>query len=114
MGWDIDALSEKDKIMIQVTFYKWLWRKLYGRDIQFYFMVFSNTNEYDCLFVKVIVDEDRFTQLENAFKKVTKMLDKSIAEGFKAYPDVKACADCPLNKTCKSFTDIPLLQTVHY
>lgn len=114
IGWDVNALSEKDKIMIQPVFYKWLWRKLYGRDIPFYFAVFSNTNEYDCLFIKVIIDEDRFPQFENVLKNSMKMLDKFIAEGFKAIPDVKECADCPINKTCKSFTDIPLLQTVHY
>ena len=114
MGWDINALSEKDKIMIQPVFYKWLWRKLYGKDIPFYFMVFSNTNEYDCLFLKVVVDEERYPQIESAFNKVEKILIKNMAEGFKAYPDVKVCADCPINKTCKSFIDIPLLQTVHY
>lgn len=114
MGWDVNALSEKDKIMIQPVFYKWLWRKLYGRDIPFYFTVFSNTNEYDCLFLKVVIDEDRFPQFENVLKNSMKMLDKFKAEGFKALPDVKECAECPINKTCKSFTDIPLLQTVHY
>jgi hypothetical protein len=114
MGWDVNALSEKDKIMIQPVFYKWLWRRLYGRDIPFYFTVFSNTNEYDCLFIKVVIDEDRFPQLENVMRNSGKMLDKFIEEGFKAIPDVKECAECPINKTCKSFTDIPLLQTVHY
>ena len=114
IGWDINALSEKDKIMIQPVFYKWLWRKLYGRDIPFYFMVFSNTNEYDCLFLKVVIDEERFGQIEKAFEKAGKMLNKSIEEGFRAYPDVKECAECPLKSNCKSFTDIPLLQTVHY
>jgi hypothetical protein len=114
MGWDVNALSEKDKIMIQPVFYKWLWRKLYGKDIPFYFTVFSNTNEYDCLFIKVVIDEDRFPQLENVMRNSSKMLDKFIEEGFKAIPDVKECADCPINKTCKSFTDIPLLQIVHY
>lgn len=114
LGWDIDALPEKDKIMIQPVFYKWLWRKIYGRDIPFYFLVFSNTNEYDCLFLEVVIDEDRFSQFEKALEKVEKMLNKNMTEGFKAYPDVKECADCPLKKTCPSFIDIPLLQTVHY
>lgn len=113
-GWDVNTLSEKDKIMIQPVFYKWLWRKLYGRDIPFYFTVFSNTNEYDCLFLKVVIDEDRFPQFENALKNSTEMLANFIRAGFKAIPDVKKCAECPINKTCKSFTDIPLLQTVHY
>lgn len=116
MGWEIESLPDKDKIMIQVIFYKWLWRKLHNEDIPFYFLVFSNTNEYDCLFLEVEVDEERFEkkELERAMENAGKILNSAIEKGFRPLPDVKRCAECMVKSTCSHYTEVPILKKVYY
>lgn len=116
MGWDKERLPEKDMIMIQAVFYKWLWKKIYNEDITFYFLVFSSTNEYDCKFFEIKVDPEKleYKHFEEYILNADKRLKYLLANGFPSLPEVKRCNGCAIKSTCKDFTDIPILEDIYY
>ena len=114
-GWSSESIEQKDKIHIQAVHYKMLAMKEWGvSDVPFYFFVFSNRNEIDCLVYEVQVDEDAFFRHEQNMINGLKFFNKELVNGFKTYPSVKKCNNCPLKDTCKDFTDIPKIETIYY
>ena len=114
-GWSNESIEQKDKIHIQAVHYKMLAMKEWGvSDVPFYFFVFSNRNEIDCLVYEVQVDEDAFFRHEQNMINGLKFFNKELVNGFKTYPSVKKCNNCPLKDTCKDFTDIPKIETIYY
>jgi len=114
-GWSIESIEQKDKLHIQAVHYKMLAMKEWGvSDVPFYFFVFSNRNEIDFLIYEVQVDEDAFFRHEQNMINGLKFFNKELVNGFKTYPSVKKCNNCPLKDTCKDFTDIPKIETIYY
>ena len=114
-GWSSESIEQKDKLHIQAVHYKMLAMKEWGvSDVPFYFFVFSNRNEIDCLVYEVQVDEDAFFRHEQNMINGLKFFNKELVNGFKTYPSVKKCNNCPLKDTCKDFTDIPKIETIYY
>ena len=114
-GWSSESIEQKDKIHIQAVHYKMLAMKEWGvSDVPFYFFVFSNRNEIDCLVYEVQVDEDAFFRHEQNMINGLKFFNKELVNGFKTYPSVKKCNNCPLKDSCKDFTDIPKIETIYY
>ena len=114
-GWSSESIEQKDKLHIQAVHYKMLAMKEWGvSDVPFYFFVFSNRNEIDCLIYEVQVDEDAFFRHEQNMINGLKFFNKELVNGFKTYPSVKKCNNCPLKDTCKDFTDIPKIETIYY
>ena len=114
-GWSSESIEQKDKLHIQAVHYKMLAMKEWGvSDVPFYFFVFSNRNEIDCLVYEVQVDEDAFFRHEQNMINGLKFFNKELVNGFKTYPSVKKCNNCPLKDSCKDFTDIPKIETIYY
>jgi hypothetical protein len=112
-GWADESIEEKDGLMLQAIHYKLLAKYEWGiEDIPFYFMVFSNKNDWEYKIFKVQVDEVTLQQHYNNLLNIKKFLDDTMRNGWIPYPKYSVCRDCPLANTCKHFTDIPVVQEV--
>jgi len=63
--------------------------------------------------LEIIVDEDAIQRFDGQLKNAELILQKEITKGFKAYPSVAACYDCPIKDNCAHYTDTPLLQKIY-
>lgn len=120
-GWGDEKFENPDSVLaqfltIQAVQYKVLAKEEWGEDnIDFYFFVFSTTDENAMKIFKVDVDIDRLSkhkeQLDYAFHFVNeKFVQKSQEE--LALPNLKRCQECLLNKNCKHQIDVPLVKTI--
>jgi hypothetical protein len=83
-------------------------------DVPFYFFVFSNRNEIDCLIYEVEVDSDTFIRHEQNMKNGLEFFNKELKNGFKNYPSLKKCSNCQLKSTCTDFIDVPKIEKIYY
>lgn len=114
LGWDVNALHYKSKIMIQPVHYTWLYEKLYGRNPSFYFFVHSNTNGEDRKIFKVTVDPDYYSKHEKRMKEAYGAISFQKKTGFTLYPDVSVCPTCPVRLKCSQATNVARIQEVYY
>jgi hypothetical protein len=113
IGWADESIEEKWDLLVQAVHYKMLAKYEWGiEDIPFYFMVFSNKNDWEYKVFKIEVDETTKQQHYNNLVNIKTFLDDTIRDGFKAYPNYKVCKDCPISVTCNSYADIPKIQEV--
>lgn len=111
-GWAEEKIEEKNGHAMQVIHYKALGMLEYGYEPDFYFFVFSNTNDYDSTIYKTDVDAER---MENHILLARHILaDISCEKDWKAMPSISNCIDCPLKATCKQFTDVPTIKQVYF
>lgn len=114
-GWSSESIEQKDKLHIQAVHYKMLAMKEWGvSDVPFYFFVFSNRNEIDCLIYEVEVDNDTFIRHEQNMKMGLEFFNKELKNGFKNYPSLKKCSACQLKSTCLDFIDVPKIEKIYY
>lgn len=93
----------RDKLTIQVVFYKYLAYVTMGiRDIPFYFAIHSNSNDTDSEFWEVKLND--FDKAMASFEAMINQYAEEILfqkkESFIPFPDVKRCQVCPLFDTC--------------
>ena len=113
-GWHLDAIEHKDKLLIQAVHYKYLARIEWGEDVDFYFAVFSTTNEHDALLLKVNVDEDRMFTHEQDILNAKHILETEMKVGFKAKPSYRKCVKCHLKESCSEALKTPEINEIYY
>lgn len=117
-GWNTEHLAAgfrpKVNLLIQALHYTWLWKKIHGEVIDFYFWVFSTQNTHDFKIIKVNIDPDLYDEHEQDLRTGLDFLHHNINNGFKAYPGISRCAKCFLKDNCKSKVDVPVVQTVDF
>lgn len=112
-GWADESIEEKDELMIQAIHYKLLAKYEWGiEDIPFYFMVFSNKNDWEYKIFKVQVDEVTLQQHYSNLLNIKRFLDDTMRNGWIPYPKYSVCRECQLADTCRYFTDVPKVQEV--
>lgn len=114
LGWHIDFLDEKPKIMIQAVHYVFIEWKKTGVISPFMFFVHSQSNDKDVLFVEVEVSIDRLLAHEEIIIGADMLLRHHIKKGFKAIPDFDRCNDCGLNESCRFKEVKPKIYAVNY
>lgn len=116
MGWHIDSLPTKEKILLQGVHYKYLAKKCLGiDDIDFYFFVFDSANPRNVRIIKEEVTESLMHQHLKAIQDVKKIVEYAIkAKGLKAVPQLKRCNACPLRDTCEHAMKFPPIDLVVY
>lgn len=102
-GWNTSTFNMRDKLTIQVVFYKYLADVALGiRDIPFYFCIHSSTNDTDSEFWEVQLND--YDKAMSAFEGMINQYAEEILFqkniGFTPFPDVKRCKDCPLFESC--------------
>lgn len=115
-GWHEERIEQKDDLLIQAVQYKYMYNEIYGYVPDFYFYVASSTNDTDCKFYKVEIDEEtRFSEHLQITEKAKQQYDHlATTDSWKPRPSMSECADCAIKDTCKHFTDVPLIKTIHY
>lgn len=113
-GWADESIEEKWDLLIQAIHYKMLAKFEFGiEDIPFYFMIFSNKNDYECKIFEINIDEaTRYQHFQN-LENIKKYLDKCIKEGFKPKPSLLRCNRCLMNKSCLHQLEVPQIQKVY-
>jgi len=113
-GWHPDSLEYKDRLMIQPVHYKILGKHEYGYYPDFFFFLFSNTNDIDRRIIKVEIDEDRAAEHLRTVARVREIKNEQEKKGWQAKPKVALCAKCPLKESCKDAIDTPQIEIVYY
>lgn len=111
-GWAEERIEEKTGHAMQVIHYKALGILEYGYEPDFYFFVFSNTNDYDSTIYKAEVDAERMENHIILSKQV--LNDMHSEKEWKPIPSVANCNECPLKSECKKFTDIPTIKPIYF
>ena len=114
MGWNLDALDQKDKLLIQAVHYKFLAEDEFGDNVDFYFAVFSSKNEHDCMLIKINIDEDRIQQHITDIFRASQLLEENKERGFKATTKYRECVKCFLKDTCGKALLTPEINEVYY
>jgi len=117
-GWNTEHLAggfrPKITILIQALHYKWLYKNIYGEDLDFYFWVFSTQNSHDFKIIKVNIEEDLYQEHAEDIQMGLNFLMHSITNGFKAYPNISRCAKCFLKEDCKERMKVPTVSEVYF
>ena len=113
-GWNLDSIEYKDKLLIQAVHYKYLARKEWGEDVDFYFAVFSTKNTNDALLLKVNVDEDRMVSHGEDIENAKIIVEKGLRDGFKAHPTYRGCTKCFLKESCLKALKSPEINEIYY
>lgn len=119
LGWDLEGLDQKRKLLLQPVQYKKLAEAKFGLDdVPFFFFIFSNTNEIESRIVLVELDKEaRYLEHENTVEQVKFGIQEEInkgEKGFRALPEIKTCAECPLALTCPKFSNVPSIYKLYY
>lgn len=113
-GWKPGHLEEKTKIIIQPIHLIWLHQKVYGTIPRFFFAVFSSKPEYDARVIEIIVDEERIERHDKEARQLADQLSMEIElDDWEPFPEVKACAKCPLFHRCPHKIVHPKIDTVY-
>ncbi len=94
-GWELNNLSNKVNIVLQPILYKYI-EKLNGRDTKFLFFLYNTQDKDDCRIINFICDDSAFLELEKTIDNSRKMVEKHKRTGWKAKPNKKICAKCPI------------------
>lgn len=110
-GW-VDIRQKKHPN--QAKMYIWLWWKLTGNIVPFYFDVFSSKNAWQFKIFKIIMDKTSLIEFETWLIQTVDLLKFDLKVGMIAYPDLEPCRDCPLRNGCSFFTDLPKVEELKY
>lgn len=114
-GWHKGTFNMRKQLTIQVIFYKYLaWKKFGVKDMPFYFIVHSSTNEIDSIFWKVDVAdfEVAMNHFEDMVFEIAEEIETEMEFGFTPYPSVKRCGKCALKDDCAHMIETAQLETV--
>lgn len=116
-GWNLDALPQKDGLMMQGVHYRILLAKeleVEPENIDFYYFVFSSKNPMDVKIIKQLSDETTFYNHLSMVESVKNQLQNSVDKFFKPIPTIMRCYECPLKDTCKFKVELPTIDQVAY
>ena len=116
-GWDPETLPNKFALIVQPCQYDLLGRLIYGKPVEFMFMVFHSGKDYEGEYLPIRMDisESRRNQHKNLILHVIEEIQGMFkGEGFKAIPAYKKgfCQDCPV-KSCKERITHPSIVQVN-
>ena len=114
MGWELESLEGKHNLMVQAVHYKTLAEEEFGEEVDFYFAVFSSKNEYDCLLIKVNIDEASMQQHYVGILKSHKYLGKMEKIGFSPSKKYRECVKCFLSNECEFAQKTPEITNIYY
>lgn len=115
IGWNIETLNEKDRLMIQAVHYKYLCDNIYSEEHDFYFMLFNTKEPVDVRMIKVNIDPlttaRHIEQIKQVRAKMTQLVE---SDNFKPRGSLLKCSKCYLQEECPSRVILPQIQEVYY
>jgi len=118
LGWEINSLPDKHKLMIQGVHYRILLSEKMNipiEDIDFYFFLFSQQKPRDVRIIKQVIDELTIQRHLAVVESVKYDFETYPIESLlKAIPTLLRCGECTINSTCKHRATMPIIQEVLY
>lgn len=111
-GWAKQKVIYRKDVKLQSEIYQLLYFKLKNIEADFYFDLFANNNPDKCGIYCLEFDIDKIKALETELDKIYSVISFQYEMGFEATPEKERCQDCPLNKTCEHFTNVPEIVTI--
>lgn len=112
-GWDTYTIEHRPAIITQPIDYLDLARLDLDLDVPFYFFVHSNTNDVDRKIIQVAPTTGVLLDHRAGVQQMALDLEWDVFKGFKPYPDLKQCGECPLRDECAHRAKHPRLQVVN-
>lgn len=116
-GFDEESLHYKEQLLVQAVQYKMLIHECYNldyKDFDFYFLVFDSRKVNNVKFLKIILDEDRFTLHETFVNSIYKQINAlNLEKDLIPKPQLNRCSECPLNESCDFKVEVPLIKDVY-
>lgn len=102
-GWALESFEYKTAHHMQPIHYAYL------TGLPFYYFVFSSTNEIDCEFFEVKMEQPITSEIhERRIQQVRERIDIEMQTGgFIPRPSLKRCNACALSMECKHATHMP-------
>lgn len=116
-GWHTASLQYKSSLLIQPVHYKWLARKVYGKDYPFYFFIFSSKNEEDAKIIRTNIQEEHIDLHEEVvIKKAKQYVDYYFnnPERLEARPNYNRCRGCSYFEICDKKATLPTIEDIYY
>ena len=101
MGWDVDSLHTKERLIIQAKHYKYLYREIHGFTPPFFFIVFSATDVGYCKIIEVKVTKESMEAHAELVITAKDYFEQEMKKGFEARPKYSSCRKCPMNDLCE-------------
>jgi hypothetical protein len=118
MGWHIDFVDQKPRLLIQAVHYTYLARNIYGLDeVPFIFFVYSQSNDISAMMLHVTIDPERYPIHEETIVTTRRLLELEIrlgSDGFRAKPELERCGSCDLFAHCKDRMEYPKIFNINY
>lgn len=112
-GWHKSKVVWRKDLKLQSEMYQLLFYKNYNIEADFYYFVFANNNSDKCKTYHIKFDIANINALEADLDKIYDIISFQYAmDSFEANPEKERCKDCPLNKTCEHFTNVPKIETI--
>lgn len=113
-GWDVPSLIYRDKILVQPIDYLDQVRLHEDLEVEaFYFFVHSNTNDSSRKIVKITTTNGILDAHRKEVQRIVETIDFERFKGWKPYPDLERCNDCPLKNECKHRANHPSVRVVN-
>lgn len=113
-GWAAEKLADRELLTIQAVHYTATEFLRTGEVPDFYFAVFSNTNEVDHEIFKMHISPDRIAYHIQEAKDYLELINQDFEAGsIVAIPEYKRCRKCPLRDRCDKVTDVPSLTEIY-
>jgi hypothetical protein len=116
-GWHTPSLQYKSMLMTQPIHYKYLAKKIYGKDYPFYFFVFSSKNETDAKIIRANIQEEHI-ELHDVvvIGKAKKYIDYYYTnpEMLEARPNYRRCMGCSYFDICDKRANMPTIENVYF
>lgn len=103
-------LTNKTKIKVQPIHYVWLTR------LPFAWFVYSSKPDLEAAFLMANVEDSSIRQHAATARKARAEIMSLAKTGFRPYPSISRCRDCPLKSECKfaAFAPVPEMVSVYY
>lgn len=113
-GWERSKLRTKSHIMIQPLHTKWLWWKMFGREIPFYFAWFDSSDENNFRFIRVEIPMNNIGDYPNLLMEFRGQLEYWEQEGFPPTKLPEICGECAIAASCPHCVKVPQVETVYF
>lgn len=113
-GWDVDTLIYRDKILVQPIDYLDQVRMHEDLEVDaFYFFVHSNTNDTSRKIVQITTTTGILDAHRKEVQRIVETIDFERFKGWKPYPDLDRCNECPLKDDCAHRAKHPSVRVVN-
>jgi len=96
----------------QAYMYMFLWEKIHGKRLPFYYLVFDYKPTPEYKIIKKLFGKLEEFELQESIRKTVEKIYLHEGRGYFTNPSHLNCKNCPLQTQCTDFTRAKKIQTV--